>query len=153
MPEESKMRRQVRFELLTQALFTAPCLLQKLFFALLELFARAQCRDILFERGEESLHGFLESCALAGRQGEQAWTLRMFEGEHIAQIRRRCATCLAGGQQLLHGSQSTSARHATDVDIVTGADYFYAQFERLLGALLANDAIERGQVSSGGEWE
>ena len=69
----------------------------------------------------------------------------MFEGENIAQIRWRCYTGLVGGQQLLHGSQSARARHATDINVVASTGYFHAQFERLLGALLANNTLERGE--------
>src|SRR5262249_14775533 len=59
MPEEAKMRRQALFKLFQEALFTTLCLLQNLLFTLLELFASAQCWDVLFERSEKSLQGFL----------------------------------------------------------------------------------------------
>ena len=48
------MRRQALFKLPQEALFTALCLLQNLLFTLLELFASAQCRDILLERDEDN---------------------------------------------------------------------------------------------------
>ena len=51
------MRCQALLKLLQQALLTVSCLLQELLFAPLEIFASAQRRNVLFESGEESLHG------------------------------------------------------------------------------------------------
>ncbi len=78
------MRCQALLKLLEQALLTASCLLQELLFALLEIFASAQRRNVLFEPGEEFFHRLLERLALASLYGERTWAFRMFEGKDVA---------------------------------------------------------------------
>src|SRR6266702_1744183 len=77
----------------------------------------------------------------------------MFEGKHVAQIRRWRRTLLARRQQLLHRGEPASARHPTHIDVITGTGDFHAQCQRLLGTFLANNTLKWGKISSGIERE
>ena len=66
VPEQTKMRCQALLKLLQQALLPTSCLLQDLLFPLLEIVARIQRRHVLFEAGEEPLHGLFQGLPLTG---------------------------------------------------------------------------------------